>query len=190
MIWGPTIGGEPGHSLGCDNVDGGYQATRHLLENGRRRIALLGTHSPRSPELANRYDGYAVALRESGIELDERLQVEAASSQGCGYQAVLDLLERGVDFDAIFAVTDAIAIDAMRALGDNGYSIPGDVAVVGFDDMPLAAYVTPPLTTMRQDIRQAAEGLVRGIVGLIEGEPVESSLMAPRLVVRASCGAL
>ncbi|MBT8082203.1 MAG: LacI family DNA-binding transcriptional regulator [Gammaproteobacteria bacterium] len=189
-IWGPKIGGEPGHSLGCDNVDGGYQATRHLLENGRQRIALLGTTSQRSPELAARYDGYCKALREAGIEPDEQLIVDASSADGEGYRAILELLERGVEFDAVFAVTDVIAIDAMRALEDNGLSVPRDVAVVGFDDVPLAAYVTPPLTTVRQDIRQAAEGLVRGIVGLIEGEPVESSLMAPKLVVRASCGAL
>ena len=78
----------------------------------------------------------------------------------------------------------------MRALEDNGYAIPDDVAVVGFDDIQLAAHVTPPLTTVRQDIRQASEGLVAGIVGLIEGKPVESSLMAPKLVIRASCGAL
>ena len=189
-IWGPTIGGEAGHSIGCDNVDGGYQATRHLLNNGRRRIALFGTTSQRSPELAARHDGYCKALREAGIEPDEQLKVDASSSDGEGYRAILELLERGVEFDAVFAVTDVIAIDAMRALEDNGYSIPGDAAIVGFDDMPLAAYVSPPLTTVRQDIRQAAEGLVRGIVGMIEGEPVESSLMAPSLVVRASCGAL
>jgi DNA-binding LacI/PurR family transcriptional regulator len=189
MIWGPTIAGEPGHSLGCDNVHGGYQATRHLLDNGRRRIALLGTTSQRSPELAARYDGYCKALLEAGIEPDEQLKIDASSSDGEGYRAILELMERGVAFDAVFAVTDVIAIDAMRALRDNDLAVPGDVAVVGFDDIPLAAYVTPPLTTVRQDIRQVAEGLVGGIVGLIRGEPVESSLMAPKLVVRASCGA-
>lgn len=190
MIWGPTMPDQPGHSIGCDNIDGGYQATRHLLRQGRKRIALLGTTSQRSPELAARYDGYCKALREAGIQPDDDLRVDADSSYGQGYRAVLDLLERKVPFDAVFGVTDVIAIDAMRALEDNGLSIPGDVAVVGFDDISLAAHVSPPLTTVRQDIRQAAEGLVRGIVGLIEGKPVESTLMAPKLVVRASCGAL
>jgi len=190
MIWGPTINEQPGHSIGCDNIDGGYQATRHLLEAGRRRIALLGSTSQRSPELAGRYEGYLRALREAGIEADDRLKVDANSSVGEGYRAVLDLLERKVDFDALFAVTDVIAIDAMHALADNKLSVPDDVAVVGFDDISLAAHVSPPLTTMRQDIRQAAEGLVQGIVGLIEGEPVGSALMVPKLIVRASCGAL
>lgn len=190
MIWGPRIDDQPGHSLGCDNVDGGYQATRHLLKHGRKRIAFLGSTSQRSPELASRYDGYCKALCAEGIEPAAALKVDAMSSEGQGYRAALKLLERGEKFDAIFAVTDVIAIDAMRALEDNGFSIPADVAVVGFDDISLAAHVTPALTTVRQDIRQAAEGLVHGIAGLIEGEPVESAQMAPRLVVRASCGAL
>ena len=190
IIWGPMVDGQPGHSIGCDNVSGGYQATQHLLRQGRRRIALLGT-TERSPEHRARYDGYCNALREAGIEPIDALKVDAQSSDGQGYRAVLELLERDCDFDAVFAVTDVIAIDAMRALEDNGFSIPGDVAVVGFDDIQLAAHVTPPLTTIRQDIRQAAEGLVKGIVGLIEGDDANpSSLMAPKLVVRASCGEL
>ena len=190
MIWGPMIDDQPGHSIGCDNVDGGFQATRHLLDQGRKNIAFLGSTSQRSPELASRYDGYSKALREAGIEPDDALKVDAMSSEGEGYRAALDLLARNVPFDAVFAVTDVIAIEAMRAFEDNGLAIPGDIAVVGFDDISLAGHVTPPLTTVRQDIRQAAEGLVHGIVGLIEGKPVESTQMAPRLVIRASCGAL
>ena len=77
----------------------------------------------------------------------------------------------------------------MRALAEHGRAVPGDVSVVGFDDVPLAAHVAPALTTVRQDIREASEALVNSIVGMIEGRPVESTLMAPRLVVRESCGA-
>ena len=129
-------------------------------------------------------------MREAGIEPDDRLKVDADSTDGHGYRAVRELLDRGETFDAVFALTDVIAIDAMHALIDNGLSVPNDVAIVGFDDISLAAHVSPPLTTVRQDIRQAAEGLVESIAGLIEGKPVESSVMAPKLIVRASCGAL
>jgi DNA-binding LacI/PurR family transcriptional regulator len=100
----------------------------------------------------------------------------------------MQLLESGETCDAIFAGTDLIAIGAMRALQDSGRRVPEDVSVVGFDDMPLAAYVSPALTTVQQNSELGAEGLVNGIVGLIKGEPVESTLMAPRLVVRQSCG--
>ncbi|MDJ0750259.1 MAG: LacI family DNA-binding transcriptional regulator [Woeseiaceae bacterium] len=189
MIWGPTINDQPGHSIGCDNINGGYQATSHLIEHGRRNIAFVGGTSKRSPELAARYDGYCSAIIDAGLRLSEQRKVAAWNSAGEGYRAVEELLERGEPIDAIFAVTDVLAIDAMRALEDYGYSVPDDVAVIGFDDISLAKHVTPALTTVRQDIKLAAEGLVDGIVGLIKGEPVESSLMAPQLVVRASCGA-
>ena len=189
MIWGANADDQPGHSISCDNVGGGYQATRHLLMLGRTRIAFLGSTSQRSPELAARYEGYCKALREAGNEPNDALKVDANSAEGQGYRAALDLLERGEAFDAVFAVTDVIAIEAIHAFEDNGYEIPRDIAIVGFDDISLASHVTPALTTVRQDIRQAAEGLVQGIAGLIEGKPVESSLMAPQLVIRASCGA-
>jgi len=189
IIWGPTINQQPGHSIGCDNVIGGVQAARHLLDAGRRRIAFLGNTTRRCPEFAARYEGFRRAHEELGIGFDPGLKVDADNLTALGSRGIEQLLADGREFDAVFAVTDVIAIGAMRALQKNGYDIPGDVAVVGFDDMPLAAHVTPALTTVRQDIRQASEALVKNIVGLIEGEPVESSLMAPRLIVRQSCGA-
>ena len=188
-IWGPTINEQPGHSIGCDNVHGGYKAASHLLDTGRRKIAFVGNTTRRCPELAARYEGYRMALADRGVEADATLKIDGNSLTGLGYRGIEELLQAGREFDAVFAVTDAIAIDAIRALQENGYDVPGDVAVVGFDDIPLAAHVTPALTTVRQDIREASEGLVRSIVGLIEGEPVESTLMAPALVVRESCGA-
>jgi DNA-binding LacI/PurR family transcriptional regulator len=77
----------------------------------------------------------------------------------------------------------------MRALADAGRQVPGDISVVGFDDLPRAASVNPPLTTMQQNIREAGEGLVKSIVGLVEGESVQSVRMEPKLIVRQSCGA-
>jgi DNA-binding LacI/PurR family transcriptional regulator len=190
IIWGPIVDDQPGHSFGCDNESGGYQATRHLLDLGRRRIAYLGGTTQRlSPEHAARFDGYVRALTESGFEPSEQLRVTADNSQRQGHAAVRQLIESGEEFDAIFASTDLIAIGAMRALADNGRRVPDDVAVVGFDDIPLAAYVSPALTTVQQNTQIAAEGLVNGIISLIRDEPVESSLMAPKLIVRDSCGA-
>lgn len=189
MIWGPLIKDFPGHTFGCDNEDGGYQATRHLIGMGRRDIAFIGSQSRRSPEHGARHAGYRRAQREAGVTCNDQLRFSADNSERQGYQATVQLLESGASVDAIFAGTDLIAIGAMRALQDSGKHVPGDVSVVGFDDMPLAAYVSPALTTVQQNSELGAEGLVNGIVGLIKGKPVESSLMAPRLIVRESCGA-
>jgi DNA-binding LacI/PurR family transcriptional regulator len=189
IIWGPIVKDQPGHSFGCDNQNGGYQATKHLIKLGRKRIAYIGRMARRSPEHAARYDGYARALRDAGLEPDDRLRVPADNSETHGYEAVQQLLGRGDPFDAIFAVTDLIAIGAMRALRDAGLRVPDDVGVVGFDDMPLAAHVTPSLTTVQQNAQMGGDGLVEGIVNLIKGEPVQSRLMAPKLIVRQSCGA-
>ena len=189
MIWGPLVKDQPGHSFGCDNENGGFQATKHLIDLGRRNIAYLGSTSRRSPEHDARFAGYMRALQQSGIERNAELKFAADNSEHQGQRAAEQLLESGQTFDAIFASTDLIAIGAMRALRDAGLRIPEDVSVVGFDDMPLAAYVSPALTTVQQNAEMGAQALVDGIVGMIEGEPVESTLMAPKLVIRESCGA-
>lgn len=188
MIWGPIVKDQPGHSFGCDNENGGFQATKHLIDAGRKNIAYIGRKERRSPEHADRYNGYSRALREAGREPNDDLRVPADNSETLGYRAARQLIESREPFDAIFAVTDLIAIGAMRAIRDAGLRVPEDVAVVGFDDMPLASHVSPALTTVQQNPRNAAEGLVDGIIGLIEGYPVKSTLMAPNLIVRESCG--
>ena len=170
------------------NVRVGGQST-HLIDIGRRNIAFIGSKSGRSPEHGARHAGYRRAQRDAGVACNEHLRFAADNSERQGYQATMRLLESGQPCDAIFAGTDLIAIGAMRALQDSGKHVPGDVSVVGFDDMPLAAYVSPALTTVQQNAQMAAEGLVDGIVGLIKGQPVESKLMAPKLIVRESCGA-
>jgi len=190
IIYGPIVKDQPGHSLGCDNEKGGRIATEHLLGHGRRRVVILGDTSKRHPEFESRYLGYGQALQQHGIEPDPELTIHADNSEELSYVAVRELVDSARPFDAIFAVTDLIAIGAMRALADAGLRVPQDVSVVGFDDLPRAAYVTPALTTVRQNIREAGEGLVRAIAGLIEGTPVESVQMAPKLIVRDSCGAL
>ncbi len=188
IIWGPIVRDQPGHSIGCDNESGGRQAAEHLLRLQRKRIAFIGSTSSGSPEFAARFKGYADTLASSGIPADDTLHVGAGNSVIEGYEAVRKLLHQRAEFDALFAVSDLVAIGAMRALHEAGVSVPRDVSVVGFDDMPLAAYVTPALTTVRQNVATASEALVQAIVGLIEGQPAESTLITPELVVRESCG--
>jgi len=189
IIYGVLVDGQPGYSLGCDNEAGGDQATRHLLKLGRRRIVILGDTTQRHPEFQSRRDGYRQALRKAGLDELPELVVHAENTEEDGERAITELLHQGVTFDAVFAVTDMLAIGAIQALCDAGLDVPGDVSIVGFDDLPRAAFVSPPLTTVRQNIRQAGEGLVNAIVALIEGNQIESLQTEPELIVRESCGA-
>ena len=188
IIWGPVVDDQPGHFLGCDNESGGYQATAHLAGLGRKRIAYLGGISQRSPEPQLRYLGYQRALKETGLRQNPRLRADADTNETSGYRAARVLIDSGEEFDAIFAASDTIAIGAIQALKDADIRIPEDVAIVGFDDLPRAAYISPALTTIRQDVRSAGTLLVRNLVKLIDGEEIESTVMLPKLIIRESCG--
>jgi len=189
VIWGPMVHGMPGRYVCSDNTAGARDATRHLLRLGRKRIAFVGSASDHWPEFRLRYLGCEAAQREAGIEADPRLLVEAQSSEDAGRAATLQLLASGAAFDAVFACSDLIAIGVIGALRERGISVPGDVAVVGFDDIASAAHFNPPLTTVQQDTQRAAEALVDNLMHLVAGEAVESVLIQPKLIVRASCGA-
>jgi DNA-binding LacI/PurR family transcriptional regulator len=190
VLWGPVLDDHPGLTVGCDNVDGGYQATRHLLARGRRRIAFLGFRDPTvAPEFAARYRGCCKALDEHGLPLDDSFQAEADNSEASGAAAVDALRDRGLDFDGLICASDLIAIGAMNRLAELGVEVPQQVAVVGFDDIAAAAYARPPLTTMRQETTVAGELLVELLLTQIEGAETESRLIRPQLIVRESCGA-
>ena len=189
VIWGPVVEGLPGHSVCCDNARGARLATEHLLGLGRRRIAFVGAATAGSPEFQLRHRGFVDVLQEAGLGPLPQLQAEAQSLEAEGYRSGIALLDSGVEFDAVFAASDLIAMGVIHALQDRGRQVPQDVAVVGFDDIVSAADFNPPLTTVRQDTRRAAELLVENLIRLIDGRDVESTLIAPELVVRASCGA-
>ena len=187
--WGAVLDDQPGISIGCDNRQGGRDCTAHLIAQGKKHIAFLGDASNSAPELYDRYHGYTDALQKAKISGDPALQVNAITTESSGYQAALELLARGAKFDAIFAASDLIAIGAMRALSDKGLRVPQDVAVAGFDDIPVASFVNPPLTTVLQDTSKAGELLVENLVHLINNEPVEATKIPAQLIVRKSCGA-
>ena len=125
-------------------------------------------------------------MRAAGVPKDPALQVDAITTEEAGHAAALELLARGVPFDAIFAGSDLIAVGAMRALEEKGLRVPEDVALVGFDDIPAAALSHPPLTTIAQDYARAGELLVDALIGQIAGAKTEHKMLTPRLVVRKS----
>ena len=188
VVWGATGPGLSAQTIGCDNARGAFEATSHLVSLGRNNIAFFGGTTDNSPEFKQRYRGYCKALEASGIKIDPDLQVDADSQETSGTSAAASLLESGRSFDAIFAASDLIAIGAMKCLRKAGISVPGDVSVVGFDDIPAASYFNPPLTTVHQDTIAAGEQLVNQLVGMINGEQRESQLLQPSLIVRRSCG--
>ncbi|TBR14716.1 MAG: LacI family transcriptional regulator [Lysobacter sp.] len=184
--WGAVAADQPGVSIGCDNLHGGRLAGQHLLDCGRRTMAFIGHASSHYPEFLDRYRGCEAALAEAGVALDPALQVDAETSEEAGYDAAVQLLSRGRPFDAIFAASDLIAVGAMRALHEAGIRIPQDVSVVGFDDIPMARFSTPPLTTVMQDTSRAGELLVGTLMQLTRDEPADSAMLPTSLVVRRS----
>jgi DNA-binding LacI/PurR family transcriptional regulator len=184
--WGPVLADEPGVSVGSDNAQGGFDVTRHLLAQGRRKVAFLGTATSHSPEFFDRYRGYERAMMEAKVPTSSALQVDAINLEESGFLAASELRARGVEFDAIVAASDLIAIGALRALQEAGIDVPRQVGVVGFDDIPAASLTNPPLTTVMQDTRRAGELLVESLLRQIGGESAANSVIPTRLVVRKS----
>lgn len=187
--WGYSEEGQPGTTIGCDNFQGGYAAGEHLIVQGRRNIAFLGDATSCYPELRTRYEGLCAAMAAAGITPDPKLQVDAITLEQAGFDAAQELIARGAAFDAISAASDLIAIGAIRALEAHGISVPGNVAIIGFDDIPAASLAHPQLTTVQQDYRLAGETLVDALLGQIRNEKVSAAMLPARLVVRKSCGA-
>jgi DNA-binding LacI/PurR family transcriptional regulator len=187
--WGFSEEGQPGTTIGCDNFQGGYAAGEHLIKRGRHNIAFIGDATSRYPELQTRYKGLCAAMTAAGITPNPVLQIDAITTEQTGFEATQALVASGTAFDAIFAASDLMAIGAIRALEAHGISVPGDVAVIGFDDIPAASLAHPPLTTIQQDYRLAGETLVDALLSQIRSENVRAAMLPAKLVVRKSCGA-
>ena len=184
VVWGAQLPQQLYCTVGGDNVAGGRLATEHLLAAGRRRIAFFG--DARLPEVAQRQQGYAQALAAHGLEPDPQLYVAGSFLPQVGAADVEELLDRHTSFDAIFACSDLLAMSAISALRARGIAVPQQVAVVGYDDIELASYFHPPLTTVRQPIRAAGRALVTSLLALVDGAPSPSQQLPTELVVRAS----
>jgi len=182
VVWGQHDEAHVHCSVGTDNVQGGALAARHLLGSGRRRILFAGPAE--LPEFAARYQGFREAHERAGVEPGALLAVPL-TAEGA-YAAISEYLGNHEAPDGIVAASDIIAMSAIRALIERGLSVPGDVSVVGYDDVALAAQITPSLTTIRQDLRQGAERLVDLLFRQLAGETVKPVVMAPELIIRCS----
>ena len=187
VVWGYPLPDKNYVVVGTDNVGGGYKATSHLLELGRRKIAFFGNTD--NPENAARFDGYQKALLEYDLEPDPKLKVDVPFEMHHAREAVIDFMESEAKLDAVVCISDVLALATISTFQELGVQVPEDVAVVGYDDIGLAAYSNPPLTTIRQYIHQGGRMLVESVLGLINGEEVTDTMLSSELVVRKSSGA-
>lgn len=194
VVWGVEVPDQLYCSVGSNNVEGGWLATRHLVGLGRQRIAFIGQTAPittaqtRLSQLSERITGFRSALAGTGLAADLIVQRPAASGVLAGREAVHALCDRQAGFDAIVASSDLVAIGAMRALEERGLRVPRDVAIVGYDDSEAARLAQPPLTTIRQDTILAGNLLVSKLLRAMEGYQIRSERLPTELVVRESCG--
>ncbi len=184
IVWGHRLAGQHYASVGSDNMAGGYAAGTHLLQCGYRRLAFIG--DPELPEIGARLAGFRRALDVAG-ENSDRIIVRPTPFVGQIGQAVArQLLQENAAVDAVFAASDLLAISAISAAQSLGRRVPEDLGVVGFDDIQLASYHHPSLTTVRQDIRHGGTMLVEKLLTKLDGEEIESSILPVELVVRES----
>ena len=183
VVWGEHRAGQRQCSVGSDNFGGGRLAAQHLIDSGRRRIIFMGDAGP--PEIGARFKGAQAAIKAAGLPslpaLDTRL---AADVMAVDIARHLDALDPAVD--GIIAASDMIAINTVRALADRGITVPDRVAVIGYDDLPLAAQTVPSLTTVRQDLASGTQAMVDALFARMRGEDAVSTVLKPTLVVRDS----
>lgn len=158
-------------SVNFDNFQGGYLATKRLIELGHKRIAFIGPGKERLTR--ERIRGYHRALKEAGVKTSQELYVERQYDMTGenGATAMKQLLQR-IDFTAVFCSGDWMALGAMEVAKSQGLSIPGDISFIGFDDIHLAAHVTPSISTVKQDGEKAGRIAAKILVDLMKGNAV------------------
>lgn len=190
-----VLSGRPLHDIGVsfvdvDNRSGARMAVAHLLAGGRRRIATVHGALDMSSAL-DRLDGYRDALRDAGHAIDSTLEAAGEYTPTVAAEAVRALLDRHPDLDGLFAASDSMAAAAVGVLRDAGRRIPEDVAVVGFDDTPVALATRPALSTVHQPIEAMGREMVRLLLRRLDDpEDAPSQVVFPtELVVRESSAA-
>ena len=179
-------------SLTIQNCRGAREMVTHLVKLGHRRIAII-RGSPRNYDAAERLRGYRIALREAGMNPDSTLERGGDFTEAGGYAATLELLAMPERPTAIFAANDSMAIGALSALRESGVAVPGEMAVAGFDDIPLARFVDPPLSSVHVPICELgarAVGLLLHGVTHKNDHTRRRERVSTELVIRRSTGGL
>ncbi len=182
---GRRIAGLEAQCLQVEHYDGAYQATGYLIELGHRRIAhITGIFS--HVDALDRRQGYRQALLDAGLSVDERLIVAGDYTDIGGLRAAEALLDSGAPFTAVFAANDQMAYGAGLAFYRRGLRVPDDISLIGFDDLYSSAFVTPPLTTVRQHMTAMGRAAAEGMLRWLSGEPLSLPTFTTELVVRES----
>lgn len=178
------------HVITIENARGVHEMVSHLASLGHRRIAII-KGADGNYDAAERLRGYRKALKDAGLSPDASLEASGDFTESSGYEAGLVLASLAVPPTAIFAANDVMAIGALSALRERGFRVPQDIAVVGFDDIPLARYMNPPLTSVHVPIFEMGERAARRLIEALAGGPSapgRHERLPTRLVVRDSCG--
>ncbi len=177
------------HSVVIDNFGASIQAVRHLIQLGHRRIAYMGDQFGLQSD-TERFNGYRQALAQAGYPLLAELVVQGDGRPEGGGQAMTKLLAAPEPPSAVFCYNDMSAIGALNCIQARGYRVPRDISIVGFDDLFIASYTDPPLTTIRQPKAAMGRAAVEILLKLFAGPQQETSLkMSGELIVRASTAA-
>jgi LacI family transcriptional regulator len=172
-------------SLNFDNFEGARLAAHHLLALGHRRIAFI-TGDPAHPDANERLRGYRSAIEAAGLAFEPALVVPGSFHEASGLVAVSRLLDSGQAFSAIFAANDQMAFGACLGLHRRGLKVPHDVSVVGFDNLPIAQYTLPPLTTVHHPAYELGQQASLVMLQMLRGEEPRGEVPGPRVVVRES----
>ncbi|MBL8147533.1 MAG: LacI family DNA-binding transcriptional regulator [Anaerolineae bacterium] len=187
VVWGHRLPLQDYVTVGGDSVAGAAAIVRHLAGLGRRRIGFIGGFAG-MVETITRQMGYSIGLAECGIPLDESLILYSDFSPGGGREAMAALLEREPGLDGVFLCSDYMAVAAMEVIRASGRRVPEDVAVAGYDDVPLAAWCNPRLTTIHQSVHRGGALMVDLLFAMLDGQPAAPVTLPVHLVVRDSCG--
>ena len=176
---------EQHHCIFVDNVDGGYQATKHLIDLGHRDIAMIcgiANHA----DAIDRLSGYKKALAEANIEIRPELILDGDFNAASGHAAIENLCKQNIPFTAVFASNDQMAFGARLAFHRTGLRVPEDVSIIGFDDQAASEFMVPPLTTVAQPSQEMGASASEAIIDLINRKTLQPKQFVVQLQPRES----